>query len=54
MNNLKMKQNELTQNEEQIFSINEELIVINKNLNLVIGQAMNIPNIMNDITKIND
>jgi len=37
MEQMKSKSNELTKTEESIIEINEELVTINKNLNLVIG-----------------
>lgn len=37
MKQIKTKSNELTRNEEQLLQINEELVIINRNLNLVIG-----------------
>jgi hypothetical protein len=37
MEQFKNKSNELSRNEEAILHINEELVVVNKNLNLVIG-----------------
>ena len=37
MEQMKNKSNELSKTEESIIEINEELVIINKNLNLVIG-----------------
>ena len=54
MEQMKNKSNELSKTEESIIEINEELVIINKNLNLVIGQAITIPNLISNIDKINE
>ena len=53
ISNMKAKSTQLTKTEQEFLSIKEDLVIINKNLNLAIGQACNIPGIIENIDKIN-